>query len=374
MKKLLFVSVLAAAMIFSLTAAAFADHSPTFYVEWKADSAFEGYNAEFGNAGTGSVHANYLEGTEKCAVCHSVHRAPVIGMKWDTNPADPAAKTTVAGGQYYRQEWDNSGNPAGTQTQMLLQTSVANSCNYCHISTSTGGKQLYAGKAQYITEGTGLAGAEWDAGFGHHNACTGCHVVHGAGSNYGNAALWGNGVFQGPIATKALKIRAKGSGGAPNSAAEYAWQDEVVAIGSLGKAEYAASGIAGAAAWANAQTAQDYNGTNKATFAVDPKNVPLFPSVADAINGTNVRPDADALKAQSAVFCTFCHVNYGYASEATVNPDADRGLFQGPWYALAGTVPNVPRVRGWADDERRRRLWRPVQEPPRQGDLRHLPG
>jgi len=29
---------LAVALIFSLAATAFADHSPTFYVEWKADS------------------------------------------------------------------------------------------------------------------------------------------------------------------------------------------------------------------------------------------------------------------------------------------------------------------------------------------------
>ena len=72
---------------------------------------------------------------------------------------------------------------------------------------------------------------------------------------------------------------------------------------------------------------------SRVNFAVDPLNVPLFPSATDAINGTNVRPDADAAAAQSAVFCTFCHVNYGYASEATVNPDGDRSLFQGPWYA-----------------------------------------
>ncbi len=68
--------------------------------------------------------------------------------------------------------------------------------------------------------------------------------------------------------------------------------------------------------------------------------------MADAINGTNVRPGTDANDAQSAVFCTFCHVNYGYASEATVNPDGDRSLFQGPWYALAGTVPNVAGTAG----------------------------
>lgn len=350
MKRAWLFLALVVALTFVIAAPAFADHSPNFYVEWSGDSDYEGYDASFGNAGTGSPHANYLEGTEKCGVCHAVHRAPVYGVKWDTNPLDATAKTAVAGGQYNRAEFDNTagGLQAYSQTQMLLQSSVANSCNYCHILTSVGGKQLYAGKPQYVTEGTGLAGAEWDAGFGHHNACTGCHAVHGVSSNYGDTALWGQyGTFQGPIKSKVLKLRAKGSGGAVGSAAAYNWQDETVAIGSLGKAEYAASGIAGAADWANAQTAADYAaGDLLKNFSVDPKNVPLFPSVNDAIMGTNVRPDASAYDAQSGVFCTFCHVNYGYSSEATVNPDGDRGLFQGPWYALAGTVPNVSGS-GW---------------------------
>jgi hypothetical protein len=349
MKKVLIVLAIVVAMTFAMTATAFADHSPNFYVEWDGASTFTGYAANFGNAGTGSPHQNYLEGTEKCGVCHSVHRAPVYGVKWDTNPAVDASKTAVAGGQYDRAEFDNTagGLQAYSQTQMLLQSSVANSCDYCHILTSVGGKQLYAGKPQYRTEGTGLAGAEWDAGFAHHNGCTGCHAVHGVASNYGDSTLWGAfGTFQGPLKSKVLKLRAKGSGGAVNSLAEYAWQDETIAIGSAGKAEFAASGIAGAAAWAGAQTAQDYTGANKASFAVDPLNVPLFPSPTDAIMGTNVRPGTGAAAAQSGVFCTFCHVNYGYASEATVNPDADRGLFQGPWYALAGTVPNVTGAAG----------------------------
>ena len=351
MKKALFVLVLAVALTFMFAAAAFADHSPTFYVEWNADSEFEGYNADFGNAGTGSPHQNYLEGTEKCGVCHSVHRAPVYGIKWDTNPADPTAYTAVAGGvgvnpitgttsvKAKRQEFDNSVGPVA-QTQMLLQTSVANSCDYCHIYTSVGGKQMYAGKITYRT-------GEWNEGFAHGNGCSACHAVHGVATNYGNAALWGTyGTFQGPLKSKVLKLRAKGTGGAVGSAAEYNWQDETVAIGSLGRTEFAASGIAGAAAWANAQTPADYAGGVRVNFAVDPLNVPLFPSVADAINGTAVRPGTDAKEAQASIFCTFCHANYGYASEATVNPDGDRSLFQGPWYALAGTVPNVNGTAG----------------------------
>jgi len=349
MKRVLIVVAIAVAMTFAMTLTAFADHSPTFYVEWDAAADHAGYVEDFGNVGTGSPHQNYLEGTEKCAVCHSVHRAPVgPGIKWDTNPADEASRTKVAGGQYNRQEFETVGT---APAQMLLQTTVANSCDYCHILTSTGGKQLYAGKTQYRTEGTGLAGAEWDAGFAHHNGCTGCHVVHGVGNNYGNAALWGaKGIFEGPLETKVLKLRAKGTGGAVGTAAAYNWQDETVAIGSAGQAEFGASGIAGAAAWAAAQTPADYIAGEvrplDPDFSVDPMNVPLFPSATDAIMGTNVRPGTDAAAAQSAVFCTFCHVNYGYASEATVNPDGDRGLFQGPWYALVGTVPNVTGTAG----------------------------
>ncbi len=342
MKRIWVLLAIALVLTFVIAAPALADHSPTFYVEWDGATSFTGYATTFGNAGTGGPHSNYLEGTEKCGVCHSVHRAPVGGVKWDTDPADPTVKTAVAGGQYDRQEFETAPT---ANTQMLLQSSVAESCDYCHIQTSIGGKQLYAGKTQYRTEGTGLAGSEWDAGFAHHNGCTGCHAVHGASNNYGDAALYGeSGTFKGPLETKVLKLRAKGAGGATPDAA-YVWQDEVVAIGSAGRAELIALG-GDLATWATAQTAADYAGTNNVSFAVDPGNVPLFPSPTDAINGTNVRPDTDAYDAQSAAFCTFCHQNYGYASEAVVNPDGDRSLFQGPWYALAGTVPNVTGAAG----------------------------
>lgn len=344
MKKILFVLAIVVALTFAMTATAFADHSPTFYVEWNPNTVFQGYAVPFGNGGTGSVHAGYFEGTEKCAVCHSVHRAPVPGVKWDTVVTNPAAKTLVAGGQYYRQEFEA---PAGATTQLLMQTTVANSCNYCHLNTSIGGDQLFGasviGGGQLSAAATLSTGALWQAGFAHGNACTGCHVVHGVGSST-DPALYGNGAFQGPIATKALKVRAKGVGSTTNLQLGYVWQDEVIAIGSAGKASLAGSTIPGMAEWAAAQTPADYAGggwVSQETLAVDPLNVPLFPSATDAINGTNVRPGTNAYDAQSAAFCTFCHQNYGYASEATVNPDGDKSLFQGPWYADRDVVPNV---------------------------------
>lgn len=317
MKRAWLVLALAVALTFMLAAPALADHSPTFFVEWDADASHTGYVAPFGNAGTGSPHQNYLEGTEKCGVCHSVHRAPVAKMKWDTNPADPSVKTAVAGGQYNRAEWESisSGN-----TQMLLMSDVANSCNYCHVSTAIGGDQLYAGSVNYINSTDAFGTDEWDEGFGHHNGCTGCHAVHGANSL---------GMFKGPISTKVLKAYAKG--GAPNAA-----MDEVYTIGTAGAAELANSTIPGMAAWGAAATPG---------ASVDPKNVPLFPSYNDMLAGTNVRPGTDAYDAQSGAFCTYCHQNYGYASEATVNPEGtDRSLFQGPWY-VDGTVVGAPA--GW---------------------------
>ncbi len=98
MKKALFVLALAVALTFMFAAAAFADHSPTFYVEWNADSELRRLRCRLRQRRYRLAPRNYLEGTEKCGVCHSVHRAPVYGVKWDTNPADPTAYTAVAGG------------------------------------------------------------------------------------------------------------------------------------------------------------------------------------------------------------------------------------------------------------------------------------
>ena len=50
----------------------------------------------------------------------------------------------MAGGQYNRAEWVSDSD----NTQMLLIDNVANSCNFCHVYTSIGNKQLYAGNAE----------------------------------------------------------------------------------------------------------------------------------------------------------------------------------------------------------------------------------
>jgi len=317
MKKTAIVLALAVVFTLGISTNAFADHSPTFYVEWDQTTQYDGYGAaSFGNQGTGNPHQGYLEGTEKCGVCHSVHRAPVPGMRWDTNPGDDTSRTPVAGGKYNRQEWMSG----SATTQMLLIDDVANSCNFCHVDTSIGNKQLYAGSRNYINSEDAYGTDEWDEGFGHHNGCTGCHAVHGVSHNFGDATNYGQyGTFRGPVVTKILKVRAKG--------AATVWQDEVIVAGSAGKVE--ASGLFGSF-WSDLLTVDD--------AAVDPMNVPLFPSATDAIMGTNVRGDANAWDAQVSAFCTFCHQNYGYASEAVVNPDGDRSLFQGPWYTDGSNV------------------------------------
>lgn len=308
MKKLVIVLALAVALTFAMTATAFADHSPSFFIKWNATGGYEG-----ANSAVPSPHAGYTEGTQKCAVCHAVHRAPVVGTSWTNGVKFPADGGDNAAVRATYLAASSTGN-----TQMLLMSDVAGSCAYCHISTSVGGQQLYAGKSQYITYSATVAGSDWDEGYGHHNGCTGCHAVHGASANYGGVPEYygAYGTFQGPAKSVILKVRAKGAGGAGNQA--YVWQDEVVRFGTSGA-------LAANNAWG-----VDYSGI--ATAAVDPLNVPLFTSEANAVNGVNVRPGADAYDAQVSAFCTFCHQNYGYASEATVNPDGDRSLFQAGWY------------------------------------------
>jgi hypothetical protein len=335
MKKVLLVVALAVALTFAFTATAFADHSPSFFIKWNAAGGFEG-----ANAAVPSPHNGYVEGTQKCGVCHAVHRAPVATTGWtDDNaaqlvgaqplgslpyPAD-AGGTNRATRQVYRV-------PAGMDTQMLLQSDVAGACDYCHITTSIGGEQIYAGKVKYRLEATGLAGgSDWEGGFAHNNACTACHAVHGAFINpfaAAGATSSANVVFQGALGPKVVKAYAKNK--------STTWQREIYLAGS------------------------SYNpalfGATKpvTTSAVDPQNAPLFASKADALAGTNSRLGVDVADAQVTAFCTFCHENYGSASEATINAEftgatpaslasligtntglesykVGAGLFQGPW-------------------------------------------
>ncbi len=373
MKKALFVLALAAALIFTMTAAAFADHSPSFYIKWDAAGGYEG-----ANAAVPSPHNGYAEGTQKCGVCHAVHRAAVNGIGWvnhDANatygtPANPdptqpdgmlpypadAGGTNRATRQIYgpldvKDYKDVDPSSSGVDfewvagdTQMLLQSSVAGACDYCHITTSIGGEQIYAGNVKYRVEaGSAEGGSDWEGGYAHNNACTACHAVHGAYSVTGSTPS-GNVVFKGAAASKVLKGYAKSS---------TTWQSAVV---------YAGTSANLTGLFANPSLVQ-----TSATL-VAPNNVPLFASKADALAGTNVRSNVDTADAQVTAFCTFCHENYGYASEDLINPQnvnvtsstvatqrglaamdpryEGKGLFQGPWVYKSPADSTLYSARG----------------------------
>jgi hypothetical protein len=157
MKKSFVVLALAVALILLFAATAMARPNGDIYISWDAGGP---------NAGTGGPHQDYQLTTEKCNVCHSVHYAAPANYTW--------AGTT---------SWTS-----GENTQMLLRSSVAEACNYCHIETSIGGVQLYGGIVANYTNNNGF----------NHSVfapCSGCHAVHGA-NTYGG----GN-------ATKVLRVR-----------------------------------------------------------------------------------------------------------------------------------------------------------------------
>lgn len=134
------------ALLFLIAAYAFAETGFTRYTTWSTSG---------GNAGTGGPHKNYSLNTQKCQVCHSVHSAPGV--------------PTAAPNQW-SDTWAITDNP-----ELLLRSTVANACTYCHVQTNIGGVQIYNGDAgRYTIEDP----------FGHNaNAATGCsdcHSVHGA--------------------------------------------------------------------------------------------------------------------------------------------------------------------------------------------------
>jgi len=165
MKKTLIVLGLACALVFAFAASAMARPSGNLYIEWDAGTA--------GGDVTAGPHKDYQTGTEKCAVCHSVHYAATAGAVW--------ADSTNAGANAW------TADAASSNTQMLLRSSVSNACNYCHITSSIGGVQLYGGNvANFATSNS----------FAHNTGCSGCHAVHGAST------------FAGGNNSKLLRVRA----------------------------------------------------------------------------------------------------------------------------------------------------------------------
>ncbi|MDA3936574.1 MAG: hypothetical protein PF636_06895 [Actinomycetota bacterium] len=143
MKKMTFLAIMVGVLVLAMAVPALAI-SPA-YLTWDAAG---------NNAGTNGPHQNYTLTTEKCAVCHSVHAA---------------AASNAAAGVFATDAI------SATQTEMLLRSSDADACTYCHITTNVAGLQIYNGVATNYTT---------DDSYGHngssHASCASCHAVHGA--------------------------------------------------------------------------------------------------------------------------------------------------------------------------------------------------
>lgn len=89
----------------------------------------------------GTPHTGYLTTTVKCAVCHAVHRANTTG-------------------------------------QLLLRSTVAGACEYCHITGNVATKLVYnSDAATYYTPDL-----ETNHSGNTGSTCVNCHAVHGAGA------------------------------------------------------------------------------------------------------------------------------------------------------------------------------------------------
>lgn len=122
-------------MIVALAVPAFAGG----YIRWTQVSTLPGQGT--------SPHGGYAAATVKCQVCHAVHYA------------------------------QNGG-------QLLLNDTVANACNYCHVGGAGGYTQVYNGVP------ANAVGTNWSNAHNFYNngvsnvgvVCTSCHQVHAAAS------------------------------------------------------------------------------------------------------------------------------------------------------------------------------------------------
>lgn len=131
----LVVITLAFGMVFALSSVALAS-TESGYVTWTVDPP--------NNTSLATPHKDFQTTTQKCAVCHAVHKAPAEG-------------------------------------ELLLRGLAADSCVYCHITSTTGGIQIYDGDTSlYYTDTSKNHSRDGGA------PCNGCHAVHGA-DTYGGA-------------------------------------------------------------------------------------------------------------------------------------------------------------------------------------------
>lgn len=312
MKRIAIVLVFAVALTMMFATTAYAEHRSAKYSSWEVDSGT--------NNVIDSPHAGYTATTVKCNVCHAVHNAAVPGQYIQNQPSG---------------EWILADS---ADTQMLLRSSVAASCNYCHMDTSTGGVRLWNGNSANwgedpVTEAEGA----FDSGYGHgHSGCTGCHSVHGANT------------FTGAAAGKILKYTATNNitktshlgdpdGEGPLSADSTAYDVGINATvtGNVANHTYV-NPVTGVSTLVGIQ--DEVFTADPAGVLVDPLNKPWFASLDDLIEGTNPINEAvgeDVKDLQVGGFCTMCHGNlYTSDSFQTINVDQDTSLFGGtfgPW-------------------------------------------
>ncbi|HSK47178.1 MAG TPA: hypothetical protein VLA05_04135 [Coriobacteriia bacterium] len=306
MKRVVPVLLLAIVLTFALTAAAFAEHAPSNYSQWST--------AVGTNAAVPSPHAGYSASTVKCSVCHSIHRSAVMGQN---------IRNQVGGA------WMLSSESA--PTEMLLRSSVEESCDYCHIETAAGGIRIYNGNP-----GNFHTTAAFDGGYGHHEACEGCHAVHGANT------------FKGALASKAIKYT----------------QDQFTDAPNRNSVNQSIPGNLANSTYHNPITGEDvvvgiqdeiYTEGPASPF-VDPLNKAQFATLADVIEGNAAGTKNDAVGAdmkdlQVGAHCTTCHQTYAADSFQVVNPDQDVMLFGGTYGSNvrplpAGGVPGYVEVPG----------------------------
>lgn len=132
MKKTLAIILLAVVLVLGFATAAYANEGDAVY--------------EAPTPGV-SPHGGYTDATNKCAVCHSVHHAADVGGE-----------------------------------EMLLRSSVANACIYCHVSNTFAIKTVYSETpALYSNGAVDNRDSHDTSGFGGTFKCGSCHAVHGAG-------------------------------------------------------------------------------------------------------------------------------------------------------------------------------------------------
>ncbi len=141
MKKMLFIAVVAAIALMAIAAPAFADKGSFVTNAGSTAGSYIAWSTALNGTDT-SPHGNYTTTTVKCAVCHAVHQASSTG-------------------------------------EILLKTSVSDSCNYCHVSATSVYSQVYGENPAYLT---------LDSNAHHTSTCGNCHSVHGAGTFTGVGA------------------------------------------------------------------------------------------------------------------------------------------------------------------------------------------